>query len=150
MNKRLLEEINRFKLLSGYDTRKTLTEQQIILSEQDKNWKVVKLNGEPFAMFGPNGEFKGGNDAASAGINNYNQLMTWYREQEEGTVFLSSYDKKADSNLFTSSTIAQAPGQPSSKNGGTETPVLAGDATKVGQINLGGTDGVAKFNLITI
>lgn len=145
MNKRLLEEINRFKLLSGYDTRKTLTEQQIILSEQDKNWKVVKLNGEPFAMFGPNGEFKGGNDAASAGINNYNQLMTWYREQEEGTVFLSSYDKKADSNLFTSSTIAQAPGQPSSKNGGTETPVLAGDATKVGQINLGGTDGVAKF-----
>lgn len=145
MNRRLLEEINRFKLLSGYDTKKTLTEQQTILSEQDKNWKVVKLNGEPFAMFGPNGEFKGGNEATSAGIANYNQLMTWYREQEPGTVFLTSYDKKNDSNLFASSTVAQAPGQPSSKGGGTETPELIGDKTKVGQVNLGATDGVGKF-----
>lgn len=145
MNRRLLEEINRFKLLSGYDTKKTLTEQQTILSEQDKNWKVVKLNGEPFAMFGPNGEFKGGNEATSAGIANYNQLMTWYREQEPGTVFLTSYDKKNDSNLFASSTVAQAPGQPSSKGGGTETPELIGTATKVGQINLNSTNGVGKF-----
>ena len=145
MNKKLLEEINRFKLLSGYDTRKTLTEQKHYLTEQDKNWKVVKLNGEPFAMFGPNGEFKGGNEATSAGITNFNQLMTWYREQEEGTVFLSAYDKKNDSNLFASSTVAQAPGQPSSKETTTETPVLSGTATKVGQINLNGTDGVGKF-----
>ena len=145
MDKRLLEEINRFKLLSGYDTKKTLTEQKHYLTEQNKDWKVVKLNGEPFAMFGPNGEFKGGNEASSAGIANYNQLMTWYREQEPGTVFLSAYDKKNDSNLFVSSTVAQAPGQPSSKGGGTDTPVLVGTATKVGQINLNGTDGVGKF-----
>ena len=145
MDKRLLEEINRFKLLSGYDTKKTLTEQKHYLTEQNKDWKVVKLNGEPFAMFGPNGEFKGGNEASSAGIANYNQLMTWYREQEPGTVFLSAYDKKNDSNLFVSSTVAQAPGQPSSKGGGTDTPVLVGTATKVGQINLNGKDGVGKF-----
>lgn len=145
MDKRLLEEINRFKLLSGYDTKKTLTEQKHYLTEQNKDWKVVKLNGEPFAMFGPNGEFKGGNEASGAGIANYNQLMTWYREQEPGTVFLSAYDKKNDSNLFVSSTVAQAPGQPSSKGGGTDTPVLVGTATKVGQINLNGTDGVGKF-----
>ena len=69
MNQRLLEEINRFKLLSSYDTRKTLTEQEIILTEQGKGWKVVTQNGEPFAMFGPNGEFKGGN----AEVTNYNQ-----------------------------------------------------------------------------
>jgi len=145
MDKRLLEEINRFKLLSGYDTKKTLTEQKHYLTEQDKNWKVVKLNGEPFAMFGPNGEFKGGNEATKAGITNYSQLMTWYRQQEEGSVFLSAYDKKSDSNLFTSSTIAQAPNQPSSKETTTETPILKGTATKVGQINLNGTDGVGKF-----
>lgn len=145
MNQRILEEINRFRFLSSYDTKKTLTEQEVILTEQDKNWSVVKLNGEPFAMFGPNGEFKGGNEASSASIANYDQLMTWYREQEEGTVFLTSYNKKNDSNLFTSSTITQAPGQPLSKGGGTETPMLIGDKTKVGQVNLGATDGVGKF-----
>ena len=37
MNNKLFEEINRFKLLSGYDTKKTLSEQMMILSEQDKN-----------------------------------------------------------------------------------------------------------------
>lgn len=145
MDKRLLEEINRFKLLSSYDTKKTLTEQKHYLTEQDKNWKVVKLNGEPFAMFGPNGEFKGGNEATKAGITNYNQLMTWYRQQEEGSVFLSAYDKKSDSNLFTSSATAKAPDQPSSKEITTETPILKGTATKVGQINLNGTEGVAEF-----
>lgn len=145
MNKRLLEEINRFKLLSGYDTRKTLTEQQQILSEQDKDWKVVKLNGEPFAMFGPKGEFKGGNEATSAGVTNYNQLMTWYRNQEEGTVFLFPYNKKTDSNLFVSSTVAKAPGQPKTQEVDTSVPTLKGTATKVGQINLNGTEGVAEF-----
>ncbi len=148
MNNRLLEEINRFKLLSGYDTRKTLTEQQI-LSEQDKNWKVVKLDGEPFAMIGPNGEFKGGDKAASAGVTNYNQLMTWYRNQMdsggEGTIFMFPYNKKTDSNLFANSNVAKAPGQPKTKEADTSTPVLSGTATKVGQINLNGTDGVAKF-----
>lgn len=145
MNKRLSEEINRFKLLSGYDTKKTLTEQKHYLTEQNKKWKVVRLNGEPFAMFGPNGEFKGGNEATSAGVTNFEELMTWSREQEEGTVFLSAYDKKNDSDLFASSTVAQAPSQPSSKGTTTELPILKGTATKVGEINLNGTDGVGKF-----
>jgi hypothetical protein len=142
MNQRLLEEINRFKLLSSYDTRKTLTEQEIILTEQGKGWKVVTQNGEPFAMFGPNGEFKGGN----AEVTNYNQLMTWYRDQEPGTVFLVDYNKNSHSGLFQDSQVTQAPGQPSGgKLDIKSLPALAGEKTKVGQINLSGTDGVGQF-----
>ena len=57
MNNKLFEEINRFKLLSGYDTKKTLSEQMMILSEQDKNWRVWSYNGVPICVTGPNGEF---------------------------------------------------------------------------------------------
>jgi outer membrane protein OmpA-like peptidoglycan-associated protein len=142
MNKRLLEEINRFRLLSSYDTKKTLTEQEIILTEQGKGWKVITQNGEPFAMFGPNGEFKGGN----AEVTNYNQLMAWYRNQEPGTVFLVDYNKSSHSGLFQDSQVTQAPGQPSDgKSDIKSLPVLAGEKTKVGQINLSGTDGVGQF-----
>jgi outer membrane protein OmpA-like peptidoglycan-associated protein len=141
MNKRLLEEINRFRLLSSYDTRKTLTEQEIILTEQGKGWKVVTQNGEPFAMFGPNGEFKGGNTE----VTNYNQLMAWYRNQEPGTVYLVDYNKKTHENLFQNSQVTQAPGQPSTGTDIKSLPVLAGEKTKVGQINLSGSDGVGQF-----
>ena len=140
MNRQLLEEINRFRLLSSYDTRKTLTEQEI-LTEQGKGWKVVTQNGEPFAMFGPNGEFKGGN----AEVTNYNQLMTWYRSQEPGTTFLVDYNKNSHSGLFQDSQVTQAPGQPSKSTDIKSLPVLVGDQTKVGQINLSGSEGVAQF-----
>jgi outer membrane protein OmpA-like peptidoglycan-associated protein len=142
MNQRLLEEINRFKLLSSYDTRKTLTEQEVILTEQGKGWKVMTQNGEPFAMVGPNGEFKGGN----AEVTNYNQLMTWYRNQEPGTAFFVDYNKNSHSGLFQDSQVTQAPGQPSSgKSDIKSLPVLVGDQTKVGQINLSGSNGVGQF-----
>jgi outer membrane protein OmpA-like peptidoglycan-associated protein len=142
MNQRLLEEINRFKLLSSYDTRKTLTEQEVILTEQGKGWKVMTQNGEPFAMVGPNGEFKGGN----AEVTNYNQLMTWYRNQEPGTAFFVDYNKNSHSGLFQDSQVTQAPGQPSDgKSDIKSLPVLVGDQTKVGQINLSGSNGVGQF-----
>jgi len=142
MNQRLLEEINRFKLLSSYDTRKTLTEQEVILTEQGKGWKVMTQNGEPFAMVGPNGEFKGGN----AEVTNYNQLMTWYRNQEPGTSFFVDYNKNSHSGLFQDSQVTQAPGQPSDgKSDIKSLPVLVGDQTKVGQINLSGSNGVGQF-----
>jgi outer membrane protein OmpA-like peptidoglycan-associated protein len=142
MNQRLLEEINRFKLLSSYDTRKTLTEQEVILTEQGKGWKVMTQNGEPFAMVGPNGEFKGGN----AEVTNYNQLMTWYRNQEPGTAFFVDYNKNSHSGLFQDSQVTQAPGQPSDgKSDIKSLPVLVGDQTKVGQINLSGSYGVGQF-----
>jgi len=142
MNQRLLEEINRFKLLSSYDTRKTLTEQEVILTEQGKGWKVMTQNGEPFAMVGPNGEFKGGN----AEVTNYNQLMTWYRNQEPGTAFFVDYNKNSHSGLFQDSQVTQSPGQPSDgKSDIKSLPVLVGDQTKVGQINLSGSNGVGQF-----
>lgn len=141
MNKRLLEEINRFKLLSSYDTRKTLTEQNVILNEQGKGWKVVMKDGEPFAMYGPNGEFKGGNSE----VTNFNQLSDWNKEQEEGTVFSVDYNKKIHSNLFQNNQITQAPGDPSNETDIKSIPVLAGEKTKVGQINLSGTNGVGQF-----
>jgi len=142
MNQRLLEEINRFRLLSSYDTRKTLTEQEVILTEQGKGWKVMNKNGEPFAMVGPNGEFKGGN----AEVTNYTQLKDWYIEQVEGTAFFVEYNKNSHSGLFQDSQVTQVPGQSSSgKSDIKSLPVLAGEKTKVGQINLNGTDGVGKF-----
>ena len=141
MNKRLLEEINRFRLLSSYDTRKTLTEQEIILTEQGKGWKVVMKDGEPFAMYGPNGEFKGGNSE----VTNFNQLTDWNSKQEEGTVFSVDYNKKTHANLFQNNQITQAPGDPSNETDIKSIPVLAGEKTKVGQINLSGTNGVGQF-----
>jgi len=93
-------------------------------------------------MVGPNGEFKGGN----AEVTNYNQLMTWYRNQEPGTAFFVDYNKNSHSGLFQDSQVTQAPSQPSDgKSDIKSLPVLVGDQTKVGQINLSGSNGVGQF-----
>ena len=97
MNNKLFEEINRFKLLSGYDTKKTLSEQMMILSEQDKNWTVRFYDGEPICAVGPNEEFIPTAKGAELGYKTYNDVYNAYRnasEDEKASYTSVKYDKK--------------------------------------------------------
>jgi len=78
MNSSLLEEINRFKLLSGYDTKKTLSEQRL-LTEQDKNWSVWYYDGEPIYLMGPNGEFSPTTKGTELGYTSLEKATSAYR-----------------------------------------------------------------------
>ena len=148
MNNRLFEEINRFKLLSGYDTKKTLSEQVELLSEQDKNWSVWSYNGEPIWMEGPNKEFvptAKGTELGYTSKENANLAFMKASEEEKASFRREPYNKKTHQQYFNLSQGVPSNAQLKKEQESTETPKLTGDNVKMGQINFNGTEGVAKF-----
>ena len=151
MDKRLLEEINRFKLLSGYDTKKTLTEQKHYLTEQNKKWKVWSYDGEPIGAVGPEQEYIATEKGRELGYDTYSNYRSKYSgdlgTENEMKYSYTPYDESTHKNLFSTTqnikdVVKQAKQDQKERF---DTPVLVGTATKVGQINLNGKDGVGKF-----
>ncbi len=149
MNNELFEEINRFKLLSGYDTKKTLSEQMMILSEQDKNWIVIFYDGNPICTIGPSNEFIPTEKGIELGYNTYDNFYNAYRtaSEDEKVLFRNvKYDKKSHQKYFGQGVKSQVKQVKQNQEDSTETPKLTGDKVKVGTINLSAANGaVAKF-----
>jgi outer membrane protein OmpA-like peptidoglycan-associated protein len=146
MNNKLFEEINRFKLLSGYDTKKTLSEQMMILSEQDKNWRVWSYNGVPICATGPNGEFIPTAKGTELGYKTYSDFNDAYRnasEDEKASYTSVKYDKKIHQKYFGQEVKSQGKQVNQNQEDSTETPTLTGDKVKVGTINLSAANGAA-------
>jgi len=145
MNSSLLEEINRFKLLSGYDTKKTLSEQRL-LTEQDKNWSVWYYDGEPIYLMGPNGEFSPTTKGTELGYTSLEKATSAYRaasDDQKALFTKQPYNKKTHEQLFNN--VQQGIQQNQAQELSTNTPKIKGDKTKVGVSNLNGTEGIAQF-----
>ena len=150
MNNKLFEEINRFKLLSGYDTKKTLSEQIELITEQDKNWKVWYYNGEPIGMVGPNQEFIPASKGVELGYNTYQKFFDAYRnatDEMKSAFSAQQYNKKTHEQFFNTGQGVKSQVQQAkqSQEQSSQTPTLTGDKVKMGQVNLNGTNGIAEF-----